>query len=189
MQLNRQLLKTSIFAFLLAFLPPLLAEALFGPYNFFAFIWALIPVAFHEIGHLLFSFLVSWLLSVIPRLSFLAGPSVFLGGFLFNAIAGIFLLWFSLLLFSRIQAGGLPETGRQMAFSIMLIAYLNLFLLPYTLTHLAHVVSPTGIDFTMASSLLLISLDELLGMLWAVCGAAIAIALLINVLFVLRSNE
>lgn len=182
-----RLLKSSAFAFALAFIPPVLAEALLGSYNFFVFIWIMVPVAFHEIGHLFFRFFVSAPLSAILPLSYLAEPMHYLGGFLFNATAAIVLLWFSLLVFSRIQSGKLPEENKPVAFSIMFIAYLNLFMLPYTLTHLAHVVGK-GLDFTMASFLLNISLEQLLGMLWIVCAGAIVLAILINAFFALKKG-
>lgn len=178
----------SAIAFALAFIPPILAELLFGSYNFFVFIWLMIPVAFHEIGHLVFWLFVSAPLSLILQLSFLAEPMHYLGGFLFNAIASIALLWLSLLVLSRIYSGKLKENTKSAAFSFLFIAYLNLFMLPYTLTHLQHVVGQ-GLDFTMASFLLNISLEQLLGALWIVCEAAIVLAIVVNAFFVFRKES
>jgi len=177
----------SVLAFFLAFLPVPMLEAIYGPYIIFGQAWIMIAIAFHEIGHIFFAFLVSPVFALVPQLSFLAEPLHYLGGFLFNAIVAVVLLPFSLSLQARVSSGKLPGRSRPMVFSFMFIAYLNLLMLPYTLTHLRHVVGP-GLDFTMASFLLAVTLEQLLALLWAVAVMAIALAAIANFLFAFRQN-
>jgi hypothetical protein len=183
-----RLLKTSLLACALALLPIAFFEALFGSYSLAANAWIMIPVGFHEIGHLVFGLIAKPMLIASVFLSFLAEPLVFLGGFLFNGIAGISLLWLSLIFFSRIYSGGLAKRFKPAAFSFLFIAYLNLFMLPYTLTHLVHVVGQ-GLDFTTASAMLGISLQQLLAWLWAFNWIVLALALLLNILFAFGKRQ
>ena len=73
------------------------------------------------------------------------------------------------------------------AFSFLFIAYINIFLVPYTLTHLQHVVG-FGADFTVASVMLGISLEQLLAWMWAFNWAVLIIALLLNIFFIFRKQ-
>jgi len=161
------LLAVSAAAFLAAFLPPTLLEALFGNYTVFMKPWIYVGVGFHEVGHLFFGFLVKPVFLATGFLAFLAEPLVYLGGFLFNSIAGVVLLWFSLLLQKRLSLGKIKKGYGAVAFSFLFIAYINLLLLPYTLTHPLHVVGP-GADFTVASGMLAIPLGAVFYWMWAI---------------------
>ena len=185
---NRRILAVSVFAFLLAFIPPTVFELVFGQYALFSQAWIMIGVAFHEIGHLFFGFFVAGPLRAIPPLAFLAEPMRYLGGFLFNAIAGIILIALSLLLQSKLSSGTLSKRSHPMVFSFLFIAYFNLLMVPYTLTHLNHVVGK-GLDFTTASFMLSITLDQFLLYLWVVAGITIALAVLVNVFFIFRNHK
>jgi len=182
-----QLLKTSALAFVLACLPVPILEFFFGKYTIFGKPWVYIGVGFHEIGHIVFNFIAKPLLIASVFFSFLAEPIVYLGGFLFNGIVGIVLLWFSLLLQSKISSGVLRSKHKPLAFSFLFIAYINIFLVPYTLTHLQHVVG-SGADFTVASAMLGISLEQLLVWMWAFNWAVLIIALLLNIFFIFRKQ-
>jgi len=92
--LNKPVLVASLLAFAIAVFPPILSEFVFGGFNLVLFVWIMIPVAFHEIGHVVFRFLVTPFFQLVPPLYFIGEPIHYLGGFLFNAIAGLGLLWF-----------------------------------------------------------------------------------------------
>lgn len=185
MQLNKPVLKTSLLAFLLGFLPPLVIDLLIGFESLFAYPWTFIGIAFHEVGHLLFGFLVSPVLVVVFPLSFLSEPIRYLGGFLFNCIAALLLLAFSLFTWSRIVEGKLPKRFKGMNFSFLLLAYINLYFANFTLVLLSPVVG-SGRDLSVASSLLQMPLQELINQMWVVHWITFAAAFAINAFFILR---
>ncbi len=184
---NMAIAKASIIAFVLASFPVPILEFFFGKYTIFGKPWVYIGVGFHEIGHFLAHLITEPILLATGFLGFLAIPINYLGGFLFNGFAGIVLLVVSLFFQSRIAEGRLSKQSRPMAFSFLFIAYINVFLVPYTLTHLQHVVG-NGADFTMASSLLGMTLDQLLAWMWAVNWIVLVLTLLLNIFFIFRKR-
>lgn len=182
-----RMLAVSITAFLAAFLPPTLLETLFGNYTIFMKPWIYIGVGFHEVGHLFFAVIIKPIFLVTGFLAFMGEPIVYLGGFLFNAIAGVVLLWFSLWLQKRLSIGKIRKGQGPAAFSFLFIAYINLLLLPYTLTHLQHVVGK-GLDFTTTAILLNISLNEVVFWMWVVTIISFVLAVFFNLLFVFEKR-
>ena len=178
-----RILAVSLTAFIAAFFPPTLLEAMFGNYTVFMKPWIYIGVGFHEIGHLFFAIAVKPVFLATGFLAFMAEPIVYLGGFLFNAIAAVILLWFSLWLQQRLSMKKLKPAQGPAAFSFLFIAYVNFLLLPYTLTHLLHVVGQ-GADFTNTAILLKVSLNEVTFWMWAITILCFLLAITFNVLFV-----
>jgi len=184
---NMAIAKVSLIAFVLASFPVPILEFFYGKYTIFGKPWVYIGVGFHEIGHFLAHLITEPILLATGFLGFLAVPMNYLGGFLFNGFAGIVLLAFSLAIQFLLSEGKLSKKSRSMAFSFLFIAYINIFLVPYTLTHLQHVVG-NGADFTMASSLLGMTLDHLLVWVWAVNWIVLVLALLLNIFFIFRKR-
>ncbi|MCX6799166.1 MAG: hypothetical protein NTW59_03660 [Candidatus Diapherotrites archaeon] len=182
------LLATSILAFAAAFLFPIMVELFLGSPNLITEVWGMPGVAFHEVGHVLFHVIASPITSAIGLWSAYPNtPLTYLGGFLFNSIAGVLLLWFSFALQSRLDCGKLREDYRVLIFSFMVIAYSNLFMSSHTVFHLEHGhVVGEGLDFTTAAFQLSITLDELARQMTLVFWAAAAIAVLLNFIFLFR---
>jgi hypothetical protein len=173
------LVQASVAAFAAACFIPFLIESVFGHYALAAFPWIFLAVSFHEVGHLVFIFLVTPLLYLTPFAG-LAMPFEYLGGYFFSCFCAVAFLWFSLWAYKRVQR-------KSMAFSFMLIGYVNVYFVNVTLTHLPSVVGP-GLDFTMASGLLNLTLTELLALLWPIHWLVMALAVFLNVFFVFRAK-
>ena len=171
------LLAFSFFAFIGAAAIPFLLEAIFGQYSFFAYPWIFLGVSFHEVGHYF----------VFGPL-FGAGPMTYLGGFFFSCFCAIALLSFSLWLQSKISSGDLSGERQPAVFSFLLLAYVNLYFVNVTMTHLPSVVG-IGLDFTTASAKLGISLEDLIAQLWIIHWVVYALAILVNSLFVFRKRR
>jgi len=179
------LLAFSFFAFIGAAAIPFLIEAVFGQYSVLAFPWIFLGVSFHEVGHYFVSrLLVSPVLHALGIWQgYAVSPMDYLGGFFFSCFCAIALLAFSLWLQSKISRGLLSGERQPAVFSFMLVAYVNLYFVNVTMTHLPSVVG-SGLDFTMASAELGISLDGLIAQLWIIHWTVFALAAIVNFLFV-----
>ncbi len=182
-----ELAKPSLLLFVVTFFPPFLLEIPFGKYNLFTQFWTFPAIPFHEIGHVLMGWFFSPLLvGIVPQLWL--DVATYLEGYLFNGISGLVLLFFSLSLLSKIDEGKLAKKFSKHAYSFMFIAYLNLFMMPYTVTHLRHVSGP-GLDFTTAAGLLAIPEAEVVFSMWIVNWITLALALVVNALHILRFSR
>jgi hypothetical protein len=163
------LLLASFWAFAIAFLLPLAVDAIFG-LNLFTEIWIMPGVAFHEVGHLLFMLFVNPLFKAVGFWPAYANtPADYMGGFLNNCIMGVALLAFSLWMQSKLGRKEISGEYSFTVFSFMLIAYSNLFMASHTIFRLEHGhVVGEGLDFTMASFELSMTLDQLV--FWASCA-------------------
>ncbi|MBN1940950.1 MAG: hypothetical protein JW772_02095 [Candidatus Diapherotrites archaeon] len=174
----------SLVSFLIGFVVPFgLRNENFFPIWLLHWIFEGLGVAFHEIGH-------QWIFAPISAVLVSTGiwapnfgeAMIYLGGFFGNCIAAIALISFAFLLLKKYKTV-LNETHYIGLLSFSIIAYANLYLVNYTVAVLTPVVGQ-GRDFTMASSLLGISLEELVAQMWVVHWIAFAIFFLISFLFI-----